>query len=129
MLKAQAVGELLRAGDLPAPIPRVRTELQAILDTDLSTYQASRAIAMASRLLTALDSDDGDLVWPSTTPHAPVPLGWWPYERGDPHRFEELDLWCFGNEVARGLQRVTQGERDRQREAIDGPPPWRRGTT
>ncbi len=53
MAKVQAIDDLMRAGE--APLPRVRRELLAVLNVDVTTYQEGRATAMAGRLLERLD--------------------------------------------------------------------------
>jgi hypothetical protein len=69
--------------------------------------------------------------WPSVTPDELAPVGYWPFgdghpQDGAPPEEEELYLWFYPEGQARGLRRMTQGERDGQRWNAQGPPPWRR---
>lgn len=112
--KALALCKLVDAGD-GSPVDRaaLRSELQAVAATEALSSRGLEGVLAAISALERIDAADG-LVWPSSAPRKRAPVGYWPYEDGDPHGLAALD-WCD-----------TQGQRDAWRARVEGEPPWRR---
>jgi hypothetical protein len=130
MAQAKSIEALVEL-NIEAPWDRLRDELLAILSDPMGTYQSGQASAKAQRLLEIIDRR-GDTEWPSETPDAPVvdAHSYWPYRPGDPMEhdpFADLAQWQYTDDQSSELQPMTEGDRDQQRLALEGPPPWRRG--
>lgn len=116
-VKARALLQLVGAGeDSPVDRERLRAELEAIVAGDPATARGAQATFTALRALEALERPSG-WAWPSLTPHLAAPENYWPYDttpaRHGQEGFRELDA------------DATRGERDRWRERVEGPPPWK----
>lgn len=110
LIKLAAMDELARAG-MPIPQDKFRADCLWLLQNPFSSWEGSRVLSRARRLLDYLDGDP-DLIFESTTPDQLAGPDYWP---GPSDPFADLDL---GND--------TQGRRDHWRTQVEGDPPWKR---
>ena len=118
LAKIRAMDSLTRE-DGRIPVDQFTEILTWACENPYGSWEGSRAASMAGQLLDFIQRTlaDNDLEYPSEHPEDLAPVGYWPYDGSQP------DLEAF---EAADSAVDTMGDRDRWRENLFGPSPWRR---
>jgi hypothetical protein len=108
LVKLAAMDQLARAG-APIPLDRFRADLLALLEHPFDTWEGSRVLSRARRLLNFID-EGPELDFESEQPDEIASPLYWP---GPKDEFAALDV------------HDTEGSRDEWRARLEGPAPWK----